>query len=286
MNNPKNNREDSTDHKWRRWSKRTTEEIGRPLSASDTFSGMMDIRSLIGPPANSVYDTGSGVITLSGRLPPAPAVVPPLLLYQQRPKSSDWKIGVAAVVLAGMVVASLALIVFVKSSKQGNTVDTAPSPAAAIVAHSTMPAPEPASPAVAAPVAKRDEAEEPAVAKPKPEAKAKHKAKHKHQSKQKNKKPERPAAEDDGARPQTLSRAQVKAGMGPVAGKVKRCAKGKSGLVVMDVAIGRNGRVARAYATGALAGTETGKCAAKAVRRARFPQFSGPTITVKYPFRL
>jgi hypothetical protein len=74
--------------------------------------------------------------------------------------------------------------------------------------------------------------------------------------------------------------------MSAVAGRVKRCGKGKSGLVVMDVVIGKNGRVVRATPTGALAGTSTGKCAARAVKRAKFPEFSGPRIGVKYPFRL
>jgi len=41
-----------------------------------------------------------------------------------------------------------------------------------------------------------------------------------------------------------------------------------------------------ATAMGSHAGTPVGLCAARAVRRAKFPKFGKPSLTVKYPFKL
>ena len=84
----------------------------------------------------------------------------------------------------------------------------------------------------------------------------------------------------------TLTRAQVNAGLRSVASRVKRCNKGDTGIAVIEVVIGKNGRVTRSLATGAYSGTSTGKCFSRAVRRAKFPKFTGSRITVRYPFRL
>jgi anti-sigma-K factor RskA len=82
-----------------------------------------------------------------------------------------------------------------------------------------------------------------------------------------------------------LTRADVQKGMANVAPAVKRCGQGKGGTITMNVVIGKNGRVSTASAVGAYAGTPIGSCAARAVRRARFPA-SSQTVNVKYPFKL
>jgi len=316
MKNAKHNPKDSMRRRWRRWSKRSTEEVGRPLSVSDTFSGLMDIRRLVGTPPQELYDTGSGVITLSGRLPPAPAAVPPLQLYQQRQASSDWKVGVVAVTLAAAVVISLAIAVLVRDGRQPVPApDPVAAPAAGIVALSQEPtrdpglmtsetrSVEPVTASVTEPrpeapiaVAKTPPVEE-SAARPHAASGADERARdidrllagkrsRRGHKRHKADGAEAVSAAPAGPRPGTLNRAQVKAGMSAVAARVKRCGAGKSGIVVMDVVIGPNGRVVRAHATGALAGTKAGTCAAAAVRQARFPQFDGPRVGVKYPFRL
>jgi hypothetical protein len=128
---------DTMDRKWRRWSKRPTEEVGRPLSVSDTFSGLMDIRRLTGAPPDPVYDTGSGVITLSGRLPPTPSVIPPIQLQQVHKESSEWKVGLVAIVLAAVVVGSLAVAVLLRDDgRSAAAPGPSAAPAAAMVATS------------------------------------------------------------------------------------------------------------------------------------------------------
>jgi len=310
-------KKDTKKDKWRRWSKRSTDEIGRPLPASDTFSGLMDIRRLVGAGPDEVYDTGSGVITLSGRLPASPPVVPPIQLNHVRQESTDWKIGLFAVILAGAVVISLALAVLLRDSERtvpAVAPEPSPEPAAAIVATNTddiVPS-SVASPERSDGERRRtddaDLGKNVDVGPPSLPAGAseggtttstnkvkKSKKKSANKGKKKSKKKKSKSADSvlafaepatDGSRPKTLSRAQVKAGMSRVAGKVKRCGKGTSGLLLMDVVIGKNGRVVRATPTGSMAGTTAGKCASRAVRKAKFPQFSGPRVGVKYPFRL
>jgi hypothetical protein len=73
--------------------------------------------------------------------------------------------------------------------------------------------------------------------------------------------------------------------MGAVAPAVKSCGQGKGGTITMNITIGKTGRVSSASATGAFAGTPIGDCAARAVRRAKFPA-STQNLNVKYPFKL
>jgi len=86
--------------------------------------------------------------------------------------------------------------------------------------------------------------------------------------------------------PDNLSRQQVQAGMDAVAGSVKACGQGAGGSLTMQVTIAGSGRVTSAAALGAHAGTPVGLCAARAVRRAKFPKFGKSSLTVKYPFKL
>ena len=82
-----------------------------------------------------------------------------------------------------------------------------------------------------------------------------------------------------------LSRTDVQNGMQRVAGGVERCRQGEGGTITLSVQIDTSGRVTSASPIGPFAGTPVGACAARAVRRARFPA-SKQTLTVKYPFTL
>jgi hypothetical protein len=74
--------------------------------------------------------------------------------------------------------------------------------------------------------------------------------------------------------------------MNAVAGAVRACGHGVGGTIKMNVTIANSGRVKSASAMGAHAGTPVGLCAARAVRRAKFPKFKKPSLSVKYPFKL
>ena len=84
--------------------------------------------------------------------------------------------------------------------------------------------------------------------------------------------------------PKTLTRDQVQAGMSKVAGSVKSC--GQGGSISTRVTISGNGKVSGVQILGPHAGTPTGSCAARYIRRASFPRFSDPSLRVKYPFSL
>jgi len=69
---------------------------------------------------------------------------------------------------------------------------------------------------------------------------------------------------------------------------IKRCARqhGATGLVQVRFILGRDGKVREAEVTGKLARTAVGKCMAAAAREARVKPFTGPPLTVTYPFVL
>jgi hypothetical protein len=56
------------------------------------------------------------------------------------------------------------------------------------------------------------------------------------------------------------------------------------GLAMVNVTIGKSGRVSKAYVTGKFAGTPTGACVEAAVKAARFPASDG--LSAPYPFQL
>ncbi len=99
------------------------------------------------------------------------------------------------------------------------------------------------------------------------------------------KKKNKAAAGGGGGSSGKLSRSQVQAGMRKVAGAVRRCGQGEGGRVVVKVVISPTGRVKSAEALGAHAGTPVGRCAERAVFRARFDRSAG-SLTVKHPFAL
>ncbi len=90
--------------------------------------------------------------------------------------------------------------------------------------------------------------------------------------------------------PERLTRSQVSAGMKRASGAVARCrtVHDRVGLVTISVTIsGATGRIGKGSALGPLGSSPVGACVLKAVKRsATFPQFSGPAMTIKYPFIL
>jgi predicted Zn finger-like uncharacterized protein len=90
-----------------------------------------------------------------------------------------------------------------------------------------------------------------------------------------------------GAGPQTPSRSDVVTAMGRVQGAVAACGGGQHGTATVAIVVsGSNGRVTSATVGGQFAGTPVGSCIARAVRGATFPEFSRPTFTINYPFRI
>jgi hypothetical protein len=67
---------------------------------------------------------------------------------------------------------------------------------------------------------------------------------------------------------------------------VSACAAERHGVATVEITVGSSGRVRSALVTGDFAGTPEGSCVARAVRRARFPQFTQPTFEITYPFSL
>ena len=90
--------------------------------------------------------------------------------------------------------------------------------------------------------------------------------------------------------PKTLTREQVAAGMKRAEPGVHACYQQlrEPGLVMITATInGATGRIAAARVVGGFAGTPSGECVVLAVRRACvFPRFSGPPLTLKYPYML
>jgi predicted Zn finger-like uncharacterized protein len=98
-------------------------------------------------------------------------------------------------------------------------------------------------------------------------------------------------AEDDGSKkPDTsstpLAKSAVVAGMNSVKPKVAACYNEfkQGGMAMVNVVIGKNGKVTSATVTGKFAGTPTGSCVEKAVKSATFPPSEG--LSTPYPFQL
>ncbi len=83
-----------------------------------------------------------------------------------------------------------------------------------------------------------------------------------------------------------LSKGSVVAGMNSVKPKVQACYNQykQGGMAMVNVVIGRSGKVSSATVTGKFAGTPTGTCVEKAVKSANFPPSEG--LTTPYPFQL
>jgi predicted Zn finger-like uncharacterized protein len=83
-----------------------------------------------------------------------------------------------------------------------------------------------------------------------------------------------------------LSKAAVVAGMNGVKGRVGDCYNQFKvpGMAMVNVNIGKSGKVTSAAVTGKFQGTPTGACVEKAVRTASFPPSDG--LSTPYPFNL
>ena len=88
--------------------------------------------------------------------------------------------------------------------------------------------------------------------------------------------------------PERPGRDQVKSAMGLVAARVRACAKGSSGrLLVRIKVLGSTGRISdAAVIDDKFKGTPVASCAARAIRQAKFPRFAKEQISIKYPFDL
>jgi predicted Zn finger-like uncharacterized protein len=83
-----------------------------------------------------------------------------------------------------------------------------------------------------------------------------------------------------------LSKGAVVAGMNSVKPKVAACYSEfkVQGMAMVNVVIGKNGKVSSATVSGKFAGTPTGACVEKAVKSASFPPSEG--LQTPYPFQL
>jgi predicted Zn finger-like uncharacterized protein len=89
----------------------------------------------------------------------------------------------------------------------------------------------------------------------------------------------------EGAAP--LAKNAVVAGMNSVKGKVNDCYNQFKvpGMAMVNVVIGKNGKISSATVTGKFAGTPTGACVERAVKSANFPP-SSDGLSTPYPFNL
>jgi hypothetical protein len=95
-----------------------------------------------------------------------------------------------------------------------------------------------------------------------------------------------PVADESAALPDSPSREDVVAALERVHGDLEQCVAGKHGVAKIEVTIANTGRVSRAVVDGVFKGTPEGSCIARAVRGARFPLFSQPSLSVSYPVSL
>jgi len=86
------------------------------------------------------------------------------------------------------------------------------------------------------------------------------------------------------ALPENLTRAQVKSGLDAVRAKVLACAHGTYGKILADVTISTPGQVSSTVIEGTFAGTKAAACMVQTIANAKFPVFSGPDISVRYPY--
>jgi predicted Zn finger-like uncharacterized protein len=95
-----------------------------------------------------------------------------------------------------------------------------------------------------------------------------------------------PSAKKTDASSGPLGKSAVVAGMNSVKGKVADCYSQfrVPGMAMVNVVIGKSGKVTSATVSGKFAGTPTGSCVEKAVKSAVFPPSDG--FTTPYPFQL
>lgn len=94
--------------------------------------------------------------------------------------------------------------------------------------------------------------------------------------------------DDTGPSKEQLSRGDVAKAMKKISPAAKGCFKAEefSGMVKVKYSVGSDGSVTKAAASGAHASSKTGQCVVKAVKKAKFPPFSGATMSFTFPFLL
>ena len=90
--------------------------------------------------------------------------------------------------------------------------------------------------------------------------------------------------EPAGALPEQPSRTDVQTGIEKIRPALTACAAGARGTVFANLTIVGSGRVTYSVVEGEFTSGSVGTCMAKALRSASFPQFSGPSFKVRYPF--
>lgn len=102
-----------------------------------------------------------------------------------------------------------------------------------------------------------------------------------------------PSAQRQGAEPSAAvaaqlpvqpTRAEVRASMESMRGALQSCAGGAHGEILSKLTVSADGRVMHSLIQGAFVGTPQGSCMARALRGAKFPPFSGPSLNVGYPY--
>ncbi len=101
---------------------------------------------------------------------------------------------------------------------------------------------------------------------------------------------DKPIAKQEDERPskKTLGRGDVAKAMKKITPAAKSCysAEEFSGMVKVKYSVAPDGSISKASATGAHKDSKTGKCVVRAVRKAKFPAFSGATMSFSFPFLL
>jgi hypothetical protein len=92
------------------------------------------------------------------------------------------------------------------------------------------------------------------------------------------------AAAPIGDLPEQPDREVVQSGIEALRPELAACAAGVHGSMFANVTIAGSGRVTYTTVEGAYAGSPQGSCMARALRTASFPQFSAPSLKVRYPF--
>ena len=290
-----------------------THNVATVTNAND-FSGLIEIRSLAASARSDPHTGVSGLITLSG-IQVAPAIGPALLLEpgEDDGTTAGKMLGIVTLVAAGIAIVVITLTLmngsFELPSFLGLLEPTSHAAVMPVSVDSEQGDPDPgmntngltafaakdrtvddearkepeisSSPKVSSPPSMAPDK----IVKKKSRSRSRHRRSSARLGKSVRKEKSITSIGDEPI-PRTLTRAQVNTGLKSVTSRVRRCNKGDSGIVVIEVVIGKNGRVTRSLATGAYSGTSTGKCFARAVRRAKFPKFTGSRITVRYPFRL
>ncbi|HKP57130.1 MAG TPA: hypothetical protein VJV78_10430 [Polyangiales bacterium] len=162
--------------------------------------------------------------------------------------------------------------------------DTAPQPTAA-----TRPVLPPSEPLASAKVPSTSTEPEPVVEAPAPTPPPIAPAEHKPRVASKTVRkvappPPAPAPVDSMA--ETPSRSDVLNGLDRVRTSVQACAEGRNGVAEVDLTIAANGVVTNALVGGDFGGTPQGSCIARAVRKARFPEFKQDRYRVLFPYVL